>query len=281
MSDIPMSTSLSVYSERRLSKVDRVVVWFSAGVTSAVAAKLTVDKYKGILPVNVVYCDTRSEHEDNMRFLGDCEKWIGQPIEILRSAKYQDIWDVFRKERYLVGPTGAKCTTVLKKELRHAYQHADTDIQIFGFDGREKKRADDFRKNNFEVILETPLIDRELSKPDCIALLKQAGVEPPITYAMGYRNGNCIGCPKGGAGYWNKIRKDFPEIFERMSLVEQELNATIVRKQVKGQKQRVRIFLKDLPPDMGRYESEPDIECGVLCSAIMHEIEEKEDCVDL
>ena len=32
---------------------------------------------------------------------------------------------------------------------------------------------------------------------------------------MGYNNNNCIGCIKGGMGYWNKIRVDFPEVFEK------------------------------------------------------------------
>ena len=31
-------------------------------------------------------------------------------------------------------------------------------------------------------------------------------------YDLGYPNNNCIGCIKGGMGYWNRIRKDFPDI---------------------------------------------------------------------
>ena len=36
----------------------------------------------------------------------------------------------------------------------------------------------------------------------------------PLMYDLGYPNNNCIGCVKGGMGYWNHIRKDFPEVFE-------------------------------------------------------------------
>lgn len=32
-----------------------------------------------------------------------------------------------------------------------------------------------------------------------------------------------------------------------------------------GKRWRERVFLDELPPGAGRYESEPDIECGVLC----------------
>jgi len=274
--------SLSHYSEERLSKVDRVVVWFSAGSTSAIAAKLSIDKHRMKYPVVVCYCDTGSEHEDNIRFVKDCESWFNHPITMLKSEKYEDIWDVFEKTRYLVGPQGARCTTELKKKLRQKFQRPDNDIQVFGFDGSEEKRANDFRKNNIEVILETPLLDQGLSKQDCLGLLDKAGIEIPAMYKLGYRNNNCLGCPKGYAGYWNKIRKDFPEIFERMSLVEQELDISIIRQKIKGQKERKRIFLKDLEPNAGRYSSEPNIECGVLCNVIWNEMydDDTEDCDD-
>ena len=34
-----------------------------------------------------------------------------------------------------------------------------------------------------------------------------------------------------------------------------------------GKRWRKRVFLDELPPNAGRYKSEPDIECGVLCSS--------------
>lgn len=59
------------YSSSRMGRCDRVVVWFSAGAASAVAAKLTLKKYEGRLPVHICYCDTGSEHPDNERFISD------------------------------------------------------------------------------------------------------------------------------------------------------------------------------------------------------------------
>lgn len=206
---------------------ERVVVWFSCGVTSAVAAKLAIKKFEGKLPVEIVYTDPGAEHPDNHRFLKDCEKWFGQNIKILKSEKYKDIWDVFEKTRYLAGVKGARCTTELKKKLRHDFQKVWSDIQVFGFDSAEESRAERFQKNNPEVMLWTPLISEGLSKPDCMAMLKKSGIDLPFTYKMGYRNANCIGCPKGQSGYWNKIRVDFPDVFERMSKVERSLNAAI------------------------------------------------------
>lgn len=62
-----------------------------------------------------------------------------------------------------------------------------------------------------------------------MGMLWKAGIEIPAMYKMGYNNNNCIGCVKGGMGYWNKIRKDFPEVFNRMAVIEREVGATCLK----------------------------------------------------
>jgi hypothetical protein len=193
----------------------------------------------------------------------DCEKWYGQKIRVLSSDKYDDIWDVFEKTKYLVGVRGARCTTELKKVLRNAFQKVD-DIQVFGFDFTEVKRYDRFKSNNPEVIVKAPLIERGISKAECFDRLTMSGIDLPVMYRLGYKNNNCIGCVKGQAGYWNKIRKDFPEVFERMAKVERQIGVAI-NKSYAGDGKRKKVFLDELPVEMGRYESEPSIGCGVLC----------------
>ncbi len=252
----------------------RVVVWFSCGATSAVAAKLALTEWGGKLPVHVVYCDPGSEHPDNQRFLADVERWLGVTVEVLKSTKYADTWDVFAKTRYLSGVRGARCTTELKKKLRQDYEQIGEDIQVFGFDASERKRAKQFRKSNPEVDLRTPLIDRELTKGDCLALLQRAGIELPAMYRLGFSNANCIGCPKGQMGYWNKIRRVFPEVFDRMAKVERDLNVAIC-KSYAGDKQRKRVFLDELDPDAGS-DDEVMPECSLLCAMAEAEIEDCE-----
>ena len=240
--------------------MNRVVSWFSCGAASAVATKLAIDKHEH---VSVVYCDTNSEHEDNKRFMGDCEEWFGCEIEVLRSEKYDDTWAVFDKTKYLSGIAGARCTVELKKVLRHKYQRAD-DVQVLGFDFTEVKRAERFKNNNHEVILEVPLIEHEISKKECFDIIKKAGIAIPAMYLLGYKNNNCIGCVKGQSGYWNKIRVDFPDVFNRMAKVERSLNVAI-NKSYAGDGKRKRVFLDELDPSHGRYASEPSLGCGVLC----------------
>jgi hypothetical protein len=89
-------------------------------------------------------------------------------------------------------------------------------------------------------------------------------------YRLGYRNNNCRGCVKGGKGYWNKIRKDFPDYFERMAKMQDLLGPGSYF--WPGDEGEDRISLRELPPDAGRYEDEPDFQCGVLCEIVNIEI---------
>jgi len=103
------------------------------------------------------------------------------------------------------------------------------------------------------------LIDKGLSKEDCLAMLQNANIALPAMYKLGYHNNNCIGCVKGGAGYWNKIRVDFPQHFDRMAKLERVIGASITKS--KGE----RVFLDELPKDAGDYPTEQNIECSIFC----------------
>lgn len=234
----------------------RNIVWFSCGAASAVASKMAqIDRLPNL---EVVYCDTSStEHPDNLRFMEDVEKWIHQPIIRLHPRDYtgyEDIWDVFDRTGWLVGPAGARCTTELKKKVRQKYQKPD-DVHFFGFTTDEVKRSERFVYNNPELNVKFNLITAGISKKMCYNILIDAGITLPTMYLMGYKNNNCIGCVKGGMGYWNKIRVDFPDYFNHMAQVERKMNVKITKK----------YFLDELPPNAGRYDSEPDFECGVVC----------------
>lgn len=239
-----------------LEETRRVVVWVSAGAASAVAAKLTLSDRPD---AELVYTDTGSEHPDNERFLTDLEGWFGKAITRIRSDRYADTWQVWTERRYLVGPTGALCTAELKKKPRFAFERPD-DVQVFGYTADEAHRADRFRKQNPEVTLSTPLIDRGLGKDDCLALIARSGIAIPAMYLLGYRNNNCVGCPKGGIGYWNKIRRDFPEVFDRMAALERDLGHTVLRDKDGA------IWLDQLDPTRGNHATESDFECSLLCA---------------
>ena len=258
----------------------RTVVWFSAGAASAVAAKLTLADTPDAV---IAYTDPGSEHPDNARFIDDCERWFGAPVLRLRSPKYVDTWQVWEERRFLVGPAGALCTAELKKKVRYALERPD-DVQVFGYTAEEQHRADRFQEQNPGVDLRTPLIERGLTKDDCLGIIASSGIEMPAMYLLGYRNNNCIGCPKGGIGYWNKIRVDFPDVFARMARLERELDATVLRTEVRARRAKGRpaptgrgrksipLFLDELDPTRGNHLKEPSFECSLVCTATAEEL---------
>ncbi|MBA4349519.1 MAG: hypothetical protein C0415_05985 [Thermodesulfovibrio sp.] len=238
----------------------RILIWFSCGAASAVAAKTAIGCFQRE-DIEVIYCDTlKYEHPDNIRFLDIISEWIGREIKILKSTKYNDIMECFRGERFLVGPHGAPCTRLMKKQVRLDYA-SGLDVHVFGLTADEPKRIKQSEADNPQLWCEWVLRDAGITKKDCYRILQEAGIELPMMYRMGYKNNNCIGCVKGGAGYWNKIRQDFPERFEEMAALEKEIGGYIC----KLNKKRIRLF--DLPYGMGRYNEE-DIECGTLCVAV-------------
>jgi len=237
----------------------RIVCWFSCGAASAVATKLAITENAGKLPLVVARCIVREEHTDNDRFAADCEKWFGVPITNLINEKYDgSIYNVFEKRGYISGIGGAPCTMLLKKRVREDFETPE-DTHVFGYCAEEQARWDSFLDaNNIDAI--SPLIDRGLEHPDCLAMVSRAGIELPEMYKLGYQHNNCIGCCKaGGQGYWNKIRDDFPQMFDKMAVESRRLGVRII-KIADG-----RAFLDELVPGTGDYQTEPEIQCGIFC----------------
>jgi hypothetical protein len=229
-----------------------VVSWFSAGVSSFIATYLEKDNVD-----KIIYTHIDDQHPDTMRFLKDCENVLGKEIEILQSS-YRNVNNVIRQFRFINSAYGAKCTDVLKKRVRKEweYNHKDEDLTyIWGYDIEENHRAERLLESMPEFNHKFPLIERQLTKQDCHGMLRQLGIKRPAMYELGYRNNNCIGCVKGGMGYWNKIRKDFPEVFAERARQEREVG----RSCIKG------VFLDELDPNRGRFEDEIMEECGIIC----------------
>ena len=248
----------------------RVVSYFSGGIPSAVATKLALisnDRPFGATEVVIYNFEIKEEHPDNKRFLRECEKWFGQEIITVGNDEFGRSTDeVFRKTKYLVGPRGARCTAELKKAMRWEVGKPD-DVIVMGYTVGEEHRIARLQQTEPMLRMWNILVDRHLTRKDVMAVFEASGIEPPMMYRLGYKNNNCIGCVKGQAGYWNKIRIDFPDRFSEMAKIERELGRTICKREwtENGKQMRERIYLDELPPTLGRYKSEPEFQCGVFC----------------
>lgn len=220
----------------------RRVRWFGCGGASAVAVALDLRTHPGGV---VVHCETKTEHKDNERFLVDCERWWGATVIRLHSDEYEDCWDVWERRKFLAGPDGAPCTGILKVMPRHAFQLPD-DIHVFGYtcDLTDQTRARRLAETFFELTIENPLISAGLDKAACLAIVDGVGIALPVMYGLGFRNNNCIPCPKATSpNYWSAIRLHFPDQFQRMVALSRKLGARLTRIA------DVRIFIDEIPDD--------------------------------
>jgi len=259
-----------------------MICHFSCGSTSAIATAITLKQYPD---AEIIYADPGAEHSDNMRFLKDCEeKLFNKKVTILKSDKYNSIFDIFEEKRFLASPKGAPCTTEMKKLVIRDYlgDRLHEEKQMFGYDTGEEARIERFKNNNPEVTLHLPLIDMELSKSNCLALLQKYDIELPEMYNLGYANANCIGCVKAeNLSYWAAIRKDFPDVFDWYAKFERQIGAkidgkpkgaAINKRYVKGI--RHRLFLDELPDNIKPLRS-IDISCGYSCGSAVDVIDGK------
>lgn len=212
-----------------------------------------------------IYIDIEDQHPDSIRFIKDCEKAIGKKIEILNSREYRNVEECVRTFGGFrnIANGFAPCTNWLKKRARKEweYQHRNDElIYVWGFDLDESDRAERVIEANPQADHEFPLIDKYLTKKEVHGLFERTfDFKRPKMYELGYPNNNCIGCVKGGMGYWNRIRKDFPEVFEKRANLERLVNHSIL-KDKNGP-----VYLDELAEDRGNMDTEIFPDCGIMC----------------
>lgn len=271
---------------------DKIICWWSGGVTSAVACKLAIDLF-GNDKCRVIMIDTQNEHEDTYRFKTDCEKWYELPIETITAigGKWQSIQDVWITRKSLNTATGAICSTELKRVVREKWEKENNfKYQVFGFEFEPKEfnRAKGMTMNHPKVKAIYPLLMYGLTKKDCLQIISDAKIEVPLVYKLGYKNNNCFktGCVQGGIGYWQKIQREDVAKFNEMANMEHYLSelkgepVTMLKDQSneakaksKEDKTKAFVFLRknEKYPDlksideMPQCKVEPLFECNGMC----------------
>lgn len=246
---------------------DTIAVWFSCGAASAVAAKLTIDAYRDRCKVHVLNSPVAEEDEDNRRFLNDVGAWLGVEIGIVKSKKYPSCSavDVWRDRKFMSGNAGAPCTLELKKKARQEWERENhVDWHVLGFTADEVRRHERFVLTERDNVIPV-LIDAQITKQMCYDILRDAGIELPRIYSLGYPNANCIGCVKAtSATYWSHVKSVHPDVFEERAKQSREIGARLVRYGGK------RMFLDELPDGAtGRPMKKMDFECGLFCEERM------------
>lgn len=268
----------------------RLVCWYSHGAASLIAAKKAIELQPKLYPdhevvVACIYIEEELHEPEREKAVQD---FLGHKITYLKDEKYNaSVDEVIKKTRYMSGVAGARCTKELKKAVRLNWQR-EGDVHVFGMTAEEEHRIDNLIDTEPELDIFAPLIDLNLNKTDCFKIMRDAGLELPKMYQLGYHNNNCVGCLKAaGAGYWNKIRVDFPEVFDRRAKQEELLNVAlckiserkvmreypqvIKRMEQDGYQRKVdsrgsmRLPLRYLPSDAGSHKDLDTGDCGFFC----------------
>lgn len=231
------------------------VSYFSAGVSSAVATKLMIDDID-----RIIYTHIDDHHPDTLRFVRDCESWFGKPVEVMQSI-YSTVDAAVRSGSFLKNRQGgAACTKKLKRDVRKQFEYENQGNMrcVWGLDYNERHRADRIVENMPKFEHSFPLIERRMSKESAHEVLSASGIKRPAMYDLGYHNNNCIGCLKGGIGYWNKIRRDFPDVYASRAKLERDIGYSI----------HFECYLDELDPERGRHMPPIVGDCGILCEVM-------------
>lgn len=238
-------------------KLMKTISFFSAGVSSAVATKLVIDQVD-----RIIYTHIEDQHPDTLRFVEDCQEWFGKKVDIWHPpiSTVEGACTQYGKG-YINGPSGAECSRTLKRKVRMEWEkkhEGEALCYVWGFDAGEAHRCERVEKAMPTIEHIFPLVDKHITKTGAHKILKASGIKRPSMYDLGYPNNNCIGCVKGGMGYWLKIKKDFPHVFTERAKLERKVGRSCIKE----------FFLDELPDNKG-LKLKPIVEdCGLFCEAI-------------
>lgn len=270
----------------------RLRVSFSGGRTSAFMSIWLKQNMSEVYDMRFVFANTGWEHPDTLRFVHEVDTRYGLDVAWVeavprrhtgkssgcRVVTYEtasrngEPFEAVVAAYGLPNMTFQLCNRELKRNAMQAY------AQSIGWENRSYStaigiRADETRRVNPKTAEEEKLIYPLVSmlptsKDEVLAFFEDFDWDLRIPE----HQGNCIGCVKGGAGYWRAIREDFPEQFEAVAQVESLIDnpkAWILRHR-SGPLAGQRFPLRELPAGPAvRGEVFPS--CGLLCEVAEQE----------
>lgn len=241
----------------------KVVVGFSGGVTSAWCAGWALRTFPRE-EVVLLWHDTKEEHRDTYRFLGEMAAALGMPIT--ERSDGRSVTELFRDEGMLGNGQNTMCSRILKAEQGSRYVAelitAGFDVtKVIGYSEKEPDRVQRMVGRCFTegITPRFPIIEERVTKQQCADWCLSMGVQPSAMYCWA-DHANCIGCVKGGYAYFLAVKEHHPDVFEQRAKLEEEFGHTIIRG---GDREHItlrELAERGLKREVGRKES---IEVGV------------------
>jgi hypothetical protein len=202
------------------------VVMFSGGIGSWAAGRRVVDAH-GPENVELLFTDTLIEDEDLYRFLPEAAAELG--ARLVRISDGRTPWELFRQKKFLGNTRVDLCSRVLKRELADRWmeaQHTPETVTVHvGIDWTEEHRFTRLQARKLPWRYEAPLLSPPyLTKDDMIRMAREAGLEPPRLYAMGFAHNNCGGgCVKAGQAHFRHLLLTIPDRYREWEREEELL----------------------------------------------------------
>lgn len=190
------------------------IVQFSGGLVSWQSAERVKAEF-GTENMTLLFADTRMEDEDLYRFSAEAAAHIGVPITVIADGRTP--WDVFFAEGMMGNAHVDLCSRILKRELLDKWRKANTlpeDSVIYvGLSWDEANRYEGVKDRLHPWLTLAPMMRPPFyTKPELEHLAREAGIEPPRLYGMGFPHNNCGGfCIKAGQTQFALLLRTMPE----------------------------------------------------------------------
>ena len=171
---------------------------------------------------HILFCDTGLEFEGMYHHIDKLEKYIGVPITRLKSEYSFEYLllehmpkrknpELFGRKGYSwAGPRNRWCTAMLKQRVIDRYLRGLAKeyelVQYIGIAADEPQRVRDYRY---------PLVEWGMTEADCLAYCKERGFDWDGLYDIFHRV-SCWCCPLQSLDELRKLRKHFPELWEKL-----------------------------------------------------------------
>lgn len=195
-----------------IESVSKVIVFYSGGISSFVAAKLAIEKY-GTEKTELVFTDTKTEDEDLYRFLKESADALSAKLKVLADGR--DVWQVFSDVRFVGNSKVDPCSQYLKRKVAKKYVNETCDesaLLVFGIDEFETHRIPAIEKNYLPRRCWFPLTETIIGYSQRFEILRRLNIRPPRLYELGFSHNNCGGfCVKAGQAHFANLYRTMPE----------------------------------------------------------------------
>jgi hypothetical protein len=161
----------------------------------------------------------------------DVENFLGYPITFDSDERSPE--QLFYDEHMLGNNRAPFCSARLKAARMQKF-FQDGDIIIFGIGANEPNRAVRLVAEYQKVAVKTgkypklrfPLIENKMTRDKLEAFWRDAGIEIPEMYRLGFQHNNCSGgCVRAGKAQWRHLYRVMPDVYAERERVEREFNA--------------------------------------------------------